>query len=55
MDRDSKGQRTLGGSGGGLRPAVEGHSLDYNSNEWIRVSVHNFLSRSVPEIHSTCC
>ena len=28
MDKDSKGQRKTEGSGGGLLPAVEGHSLE---------------------------
>ena len=28
MDKDSKGQRKFEDSGGGLLPAVEGHSLD---------------------------
>ena len=28
MDKDSKGQRKLEDSGGGLHPAVEGHSLE---------------------------
>ena len=28
MDKDSKGQRKLEDSGGGLLPAVEGHSLE---------------------------
>ena len=31
MDKDSKGQRKLKDSSGGLLPAVEGHSLEqYN-------------------------
>ena len=29
MDEDSKGQRKMEDSGGGLLPAVEGHSLEY--------------------------
>ena len=33
MDKDSKGQRKLEDSGGGLLPAVEGHSLAQNSDE----------------------
>ena len=28
MDKDSKGQRKMEDSGGGLLPAVEGHSLE---------------------------
>ena len=28
MDKDSKGQRQIEDSGGGLLPAVEGHSLE---------------------------
>ena len=31
MDKDSKGQRKMEDSGGGLLPAVEGHSLEQNS------------------------
>ena len=34
MDKDWKGQRKLEDSGGGLLPAVEGHSLEYNRTEW---------------------
>ena len=30
MDKDSKGQRKMEDSGGGLLPAVEGHSLKQN-------------------------
>ena len=30
MDKDSKGQRKLEDSGGGLLPAVEGHSVEQN-------------------------
>ena len=30
MDKDSKGQRKLEDSGGGLLPAVEGHSIEEN-------------------------
>ena len=30
MDKDSKGQRKLEDSGGGLLPAVEGHILEKN-------------------------
>ena len=33
MDKDSKGQRKMEDSGGGLLPAVEGHSLEYISIE----------------------
>ena len=33
VDKDSKGQRKLEGSGGGLLPAVEGHSLEQNRIE----------------------
>ena len=33
MDKDSKGQRKLEDSGGGLLPAVEGHSLEQNRIE----------------------
>ena len=29
MDKDSKGQRKMEDSGGGLLPAMEGHSLEY--------------------------
>ena len=29
MDTDSKGQRKMENSGGGLLPAVEGHSTEY--------------------------
>ena len=31
MDKDSEGQRKVEDSGGGLLPAVEGHSLEHNS------------------------
>ena len=31
MDKDSKGQRKMEDSGGGLLPAVEGHSLKLNN------------------------
>ena len=30
MDKNSKGQRKLEDSGGGLPPALEGHSLELN-------------------------
>ena len=30
MDKDSKGQRKMEDSGGGLLPAVEGYSLEQN-------------------------
>ena len=30
MDKDSKVQRKMEDSGGGLLPVVEGHSLEYN-------------------------
>ena len=33
MDKDSKGQRKMEDSGGGLLPAVEGHSLEQNRIE----------------------
>ena len=33
MDKDNKEQRKLKGSGGGLFPAVEGHSLELNRTE----------------------
>ena len=33
MDEDSKGQRELEDTGGGLLPAVEGHSPEYNRIE----------------------
>ena len=33
MDKDSKGQRKSQDSGGGLCPAVEGHSLEQNRIE----------------------
>ena len=32
MDADSKGQRKMEDSGGGLLPAVEGHSLEQNNH-----------------------
>ena len=32
MDKDSKGQRKIEDSGGGLLPAVERHSLEQNRN-----------------------
>ena len=34
MDEDSKGQRKMEDSGGGLLPAVEGHSLEQNRIEY---------------------
>ena len=33
MDKDSKGQMKMEDSGGGLLPAVEGHSLEKNRNK----------------------
>ena len=33
MDKDSKGQRKMENSGGGLLAAVEGHSLEWNRIE----------------------
>ena len=33
MDEDSKGQRKTEGSGGGLVPAAQGHSLEKNRIE----------------------
>ena len=41
MDKDSKGQRKMEDSGGGLLPAVEGHSL-----EWIRIGTLTTDSRT---------
>ena len=35
MGKDSKGQRKLKDSGGGLLPAVEGHSLESNRIETV--------------------
>ena len=35
MDKDSKGQRKMEESGGGLLPAVEGHSLEQNRIEQV--------------------
>ena len=34
MDKDSKGQRKMEDSGGGLLPAVEGHSVDSDRYDW---------------------
>ena len=33
MDKDSKGQRKIEDSGGGLLPAVDGHILEWNRTE----------------------
>ena len=33
MDKDSKGQRKMEDSGGGLLPVVKGHSLECNRIE----------------------
>ena len=43
MDKDSKGQRKMEDSGGGLLPAVEGHSLKLN-NQPLPVSTRSVLS-----------
>ena len=39
MDKDSKGQRNMEDSGGGLLPAVEGHSLEQNTIGLIRFNI----------------
>ena len=40
MDKDSKGRRKMEDSGGGLLPAVEGHSLEYNGIVTLRLKQH---------------
>ena len=39
MDEDSKGQRKMEDSGGGLLPAVEEHSLEWNRINILTCSV----------------
>ena len=58
MDEDSKGQRKLEDSGGGLLPAVEGHSLEKNRIEYSqelhgdRQSYNNVSGSAIPDLLS---
>ena len=47
MDEDSKGQRKMKDSGGGLLPAVEGNGLEQNRIEATAADkiVYNFIFR----------
>ena len=44
MDKDSKGRRKLEDYGGGLLPAVEGHSLEENRIEIVNQSCCGFFN-----------